>query len=85
MFNESTRKKDAERATQIATRLLAERRLSSWESGFMQGLRPHCPTPWQWEILERLAVKYKMDFPIESNEEETKKQTALPVQECAAR
>jgi len=51
----------------------------------MQGLRPHCPTPWQWEILERLAVKYKMDFPIESNEEETKKQTALPVQECAAR
>jgi hypothetical protein len=68
MFNESTREKDGERATQLATKLLSERKLFSWESGFLQGLRPHSPTPRRWDILERLAVKYNIDFPTESNE-----------------
>jgi hypothetical protein len=85
-FNETSRQKDAERATKIATKLLSGRRLSSWESGFLQRLRPHCPTPRQWEILERLAVKYNMDFPIESNEDETQKRNGASFrqEECAA-
>lgn len=55
-----TRTEASERAIQIANRLLTERRLSPWESGYLRGMQPHTPTPTQLEVIERLAVKYKL-------------------------
>jgi hypothetical protein len=55
----------SERAIQIANRLLTERRLSPWESGYLRGLQPHTPTPTQLEVIERLAVKYNLDLATE--------------------
>jgi hypothetical protein len=51
---------NTERAKQIVDMLLRERRLSSWESGYLRALQPHTPTPTQVEVIERLAAKYNL-------------------------
>jgi hypothetical protein len=51
-----------EQARQIVDRLLKERRLSQWESGYLRALQPHQPTPTQIEVVSRLASKYNLDL-----------------------
>jgi hypothetical protein len=57
-MNEATRKREAERATQLITQLLHNYHLSSWSAGFCQGLLSHAPTQRQQEILDRIALQH---------------------------
>jgi hypothetical protein len=49
-------------AKEIVNRLLTERRLSQWESGWCRALQPHLPTAKQVEVAFRLAENYNMDL-----------------------
>jgi len=40
--------------------LLKKRRLTSWNAGFLTGLRGHAPTRLQLEILDRLVVQQNL-------------------------
>jgi hypothetical protein len=51
-----------EQAKVAANRLLLERRLSKWTTGFLRGVQPHTPTASQIEIISRLVKQHGLDL-----------------------
>jgi hypothetical protein len=64
---------------QAITKLLTEKRLSPYQTGFLHGLRGHRPIGRQVEILERLIFQYGLDedeFEKKENRNEKPTETA---------